>query len=317
MNWRDYEKAIFDVLSSRFPTEHLEIDVSIPGRFSLTGRQIDVAGRASFMGRKILALVDCKCYSSRVDVKDVETVIGMAADVRADIAIIVTTQGFTQAARNRAENEPNFQVHLDIVTIGEAEALSTAPVVAQMYRGRIGVVTIAPSGWQATSNVGSDGRRIYPPDGTCIFHPIGTEVPDAPKALSIGWCNIVDNPSGEPGQLDTIVREQRRKTFFFDHLSLEKTWSEEFGSSNTECLYRRIRYKGAGYVDFTCFVDLGGNGVFWACVLGKPTEEAATLNRLRFIIENTMFVYAPHADPENSHDVWQSFFPWRPVSSDT
>ena len=58
-----------------------------------------------------LAVVDCKSYSKRVDVKHVEAAIGMAADVSADIALIVTTVGYSEAALARAISlEPALSV---------------------------------------------------------------------------------------------------------------------------------------------------------------------------------------------------------------
>ena len=98
MNWRDYEDAVYEILRSRFPANEVGSDQMIPGRFSEIERQIDVAGRSTLLGWGMLGIVDCKCYSQRVDVKDVEAVIGMAADVRADIALIVTTVGYSDAA---------------------------------------------------------------------------------------------------------------------------------------------------------------------------------------------------------------------------
>jgi hypothetical protein len=47
--------------------------------------------------------VDCKCFSRNVDVKNVETVMGLVEDVGADLALIVTTEGFSEGAKRRAK----------------------------------------------------------------------------------------------------------------------------------------------------------------------------------------------------------------------
>jgi hypothetical protein len=310
MNWRDYEHAVFKILMDRFPASEIESDQMIPGRFSEIERQIDVAGRSTLMGRSMLGIVDCKCYSKRVDVKDVEAAIGMAADVRADIALIVTTVGYSDAALARAHNEPNVRIHLDIVTPDEAARIGKAHASAVMYRGRIGAVVLAPSGWLATSN-GVDGKRVLPYDALCYFHPSNVSVEDAMRQKAMGWCNIEDNPERTPGHLQHILEIQNVNAHEFDSQAEIETWIESVGGMNAQALFRRIDYKGAGYVDFTFFADLDDNGLFWACVICEPADAIHALNRLRFIADTVMLVFAPKADPSQSHDVWQNFFPWR------
>ncbi len=189
MDWHDYEREVFELLRSRFSANQIQADAKIDGRFSKVPRQVDVAGRSSLMGRQMLAIVDCKCYSKKVDVKDVEAVIGMAADVRANIALIVTTIGYSAAAEARAHNEPNVHLHLDIVTPEEASKMGDVPALAFMYRGRIGAVVLAPSGWQATSNITEHGRQSSF-NATCYLHPNDLSVEDAKLEKCVGWCEV-------------------------------------------------------------------------------------------------------------------------------
>jgi hypothetical protein len=258
----------------------------------------------------MLGIVDCKCYSQRVDVKDVEAVIGMAADVRADIALIVTTVGYSDAALARARNEPNVRVHLDIVTPEEAAAIGEAPALAMMYRGRVGAVMLAPSGWLATSNI-VEGERVLSLDALCYFHPIDLRVDDALRQRAIGWCHIEDNPDKTPGQLEHILEIQNTNAHEFDPAAEIETWVEPVGVVNTNALFRRIDYKGAGYVDLTFFTELDDNGLFWACVICPPDDVPRALARLRFVADSMMFAFAPDVDPSDSHGVWREFFPWR------
>lgn len=78
-------------------------DVDLPGRLSRVDRQIDILVEGSFAGiaRAIMA-VDCKCWSSKVDVKDMEAFIGLLDDVGVHLGMLVTTKGFTPAAERRA-----------------------------------------------------------------------------------------------------------------------------------------------------------------------------------------------------------------------
>ncbi len=238
----------------------------LPGRFSKIERQIDVAGFATLMGNQMVAIVDCKCYSKQVDVKDVETVIGMAADVRADVALIVTTIGYSDAAKSRALNEPNLRTHLDIVSTAEAESRLQAPAVAFMYLGRIGAVAIAPSGWTVTSNV-EDAGYVHPGHSLCYFHASDLSVEEAEHSRRVGWSYIADNLSGEPDQLKRLLKIQKDHALKFDASSEFEIWRESVGESNSSALFRRIIHKNAAYTDFTFFAELDEHGVFWTSMI--------------------------------------------------
>jgi hypothetical protein len=310
MDWRDYEDSVYKILRDRFPADEIDSDQMIHGRFSEIERQIDVAGRSTLMGRTMLGIVDCKSYSKRVDVKDVEAAIGMAADVRADIALIVTTVGYSVAALARAHNEPNVRIHLDIVTPDEAAKIGKAPASAMMYRGQIGAILLAPSGWLATSNI-VNNERVLPIDALCYFHPSNLSVDDAMKQKSIGWCHIEDNPERKLGQLQRTLDIHNSNALKFDSQAEIDIWIESVEATNAQAHFRRIDYKGAGYVDFSFFADLDHNGLIWACIICEPNATSQALNRLRFIANSVMLVFAPTADPSQSHDVWQNFFLWR------
>lgn len=206
----------------------------------------------------------------------------------------------------RARNELKVRVHLDTVTPEEAAAMGEAPALAMMYRGLIGAVVLAPSGWLATSNIG-EGERVLSLDALCYFHPIDLRVDDALRQRAIGWCYIEDNPDKTPGQLEHTLEIQNTNAHEFDPAAEIETWIEPVGVMNTQALFRRIDYKGAGYVDLTFFEELDVNGLFWACVICPPDDVPRALARLRFVADSMMFAFAPDADPSDSHGVWREF----------
>jgi restriction endonuclease len=122
--WREYEKQIYDRLVKAAGGDDeatVTFDARLPGRFSKVDRQIDayVEGRfADCVARGTMA-VDCKCFSRRVDVKDVETFIGLVEDVGTDFGLLVTTEGFTPAAEARAKAHRG--VYVEIVPYEELE----------------------------------------------------------------------------------------------------------------------------------------------------------------------------------------------------
>jgi hypothetical protein len=149
----------------------------------------------------------------------------------------------------------------------------------------------------------------------CYFHPSNCTVDEAFRRRSIGWCFIEDNPDELPNQLENTLAIQQEQAINFDPDCKIESWHESVGEFNYEALFRRIDYKNAGYVDFTFFADMGGPGIFWACMLCTNSDEEDALNRLRFVADSVLLAFSPSVDPNNSHAVWQNFFPWRSETS--
>jgi hypothetical protein len=117
-DWREYEEYIFGTFRKKFPGTDLQRDGRLPGQFSGVDRQIDIVIRGQLTGEHLLAIVDCKCFNTKVDVKDVEGFLGLAEDVRANLGIMITTQGYTEAAKRRA-NVRDIRLH--VVDMAELE----------------------------------------------------------------------------------------------------------------------------------------------------------------------------------------------------
>lgn len=104
-DWRNYETQILERLREMAGGDaDVEFDASLSGRYSKIKRQVDIHVCGNFAGRVAhgTMAVDCKCFSRNVDVKDVETFIGLVDDVGTDFGLLVTTEGFSAAAANRA-----------------------------------------------------------------------------------------------------------------------------------------------------------------------------------------------------------------------
>jgi len=100
--WLRYENEIYETLRKKHPDCNFKSNDSIKGRFSKRKRQIDISIKGKLAGYNILGVVDCKCFSKRINVKIVESFIGFIEDVGANLGIIITNVGFTKAAKNRA-----------------------------------------------------------------------------------------------------------------------------------------------------------------------------------------------------------------------
>jgi hypothetical protein len=144
MNWSDYETEIFEYFRSTFPGAEITKNVSIDGRFSRTVRQIDVLIEDYVAGARFRTVVDAKFFSSRVDVKDVESFIGMLSDVEAHKGVLITQQGYTEAAINRAHYD-QIDLDLDILNFKDLQHLQGQGAIP--YAGSNAVLLPAPLGW--------------------------------------------------------------------------------------------------------------------------------------------------------------------------
>ncbi len=120
-DWKKYEKEIHNNLKSKFSDCEISYDDSIFGHFSKVDRQIDISFRGSVAGNKILGIVDCKYYSENIDVKAVEGFLGMLEYVNANIGIMITNKGYSEAAINRAKVK---NLNLEVVKVEEFENLN-------------------------------------------------------------------------------------------------------------------------------------------------------------------------------------------------
>jgi hypothetical protein len=67
-------------------------------------------------------IVDCKCFSRRIDVTQVEAFAGLLDDVNVPMGRLVTNRGFTDAARRRAQHVR--EAVLEVIDIDDFELLS-------------------------------------------------------------------------------------------------------------------------------------------------------------------------------------------------
>lgn len=141
MEWQEYETEVLNECRRVFLNSDIRNNVHIKGLYSKRMRQIDVLIQTD---KGFVYVIDAKKYGIKVDVKTVESFIGMIKDVGANYGIIVSEKGFTKAAINRAHiGEDNIEI--DILNLNELKILQAE--VALPYSGRNGVVINAPFGW--------------------------------------------------------------------------------------------------------------------------------------------------------------------------
>lgn len=144
MNWKDYELEIYDYFVKTYPNANISFDAKITGRYSQVDRQIDILIEDYVAGSRIKMIIDGKFFSKRIDVKDVETFLGMLNDCDANKGLLITQKGYTKAAIRRAYYDP-MDVDLDILSFEDLIEFQNFGGIP--YSGSHGVIAPAPFGW--------------------------------------------------------------------------------------------------------------------------------------------------------------------------
>jgi hypothetical protein len=122
MNWRDYEHQIHQRLTDLAgPESVVSFDQKLQGKVSGVSRQVDVLVEGAFANetmRGIRLAVDCKCWSTGIDVADVDAFIGFLGDLPVDLGLLATTKSFSEGAKKRAQGARG--VRLEIIPYADS-----------------------------------------------------------------------------------------------------------------------------------------------------------------------------------------------------
>jgi hypothetical protein len=145
LDWKTYEAYVLGCLRSLIPDAKVTHDAKIRGLRSGRLRQIDILVERNLGTFKLAIAVDCKAYGRKVTVKHVEQFLGMLDDLRISKGVLMTTNGYTKAAWERAQNESR-DIELRILTV---EQLSDFQWIgaAVLWRGPVAVMISPPQHW--------------------------------------------------------------------------------------------------------------------------------------------------------------------------
>lgn len=108
--WKQYEWLISKIFHDDLASIDIKVlpDAKITGQYSERSRQIDILVN----NNGIKTIIECKHHSIPLDVKDIESFIGMFNDVGADNGIMISSNGFSKTAKNRI-NEFKTKIKLE------------------------------------------------------------------------------------------------------------------------------------------------------------------------------------------------------------
>jgi Restriction endonuclease len=103
-HWREFEKLAANIQKQLAPGARVSSNVRLLGKRTGIERQIDILVEQTVGQYSIRIVIDCKDYQDTVDVKDIETFMGMVEDVGANKGAIIAASGFSSTAKQRAKD---------------------------------------------------------------------------------------------------------------------------------------------------------------------------------------------------------------------
>lgn len=272
MNWKEYEDAVYEALSTAYPTATIRRDVKLPGKQSQTKRQIDILVEYYLLGKRVHIIVDAKRYTHRLDVKDVDSFIGMVQDVDAVEGILVTDKGYSHAAVERAHNA---SVPITLETYSLAELKEYQGPEAVVHAGIRGVRFPAPFGWVVDANGFGDSLAA--------LYPRGKILAEATAARELMYVNIFAK-TAEVQNIADLLQHQREcmgPSSPDTRLLVEQAIPR---ADNRPTLLRKAEFWTYAGLEYTGFVEFGAYIFF--CVLITPEAlQGRNVRKVQFILE--------------------------------
>ncbi|MCH7760412.1 restriction endonuclease [candidate division TA06 bacterium] len=274
MDWKQYEQEISDYFRSEYPTARITPDTKVTGRFSKVDRQLDllIEDRASDFEFRIV--VDGKYRDKRIDVNDVEAFLGLLRDVSAHKGVMISTEGYSQAAINRAHYD-DLDLELDILNFKELGQFHAFGAIT--YAGGHGVLLPAPFGWVID---GTRRKGIV----ACLYQR-GLDLEAAGSAREWMYINFWSKDE-TASDLESLFKHQEgylRKQF----PGAEIQYADTVKRSDAKTKLRILNVVSYPTPEYTGFVEF--EKFIFFCVLFTPKElEKKNLRKLSYILRRVL-----------------------------
>ena len=257
MNWKDYEKEIFEHFKNEYQNAQISYDKKIVGIYSKIDRQVDILIEDYVAGNKISIIVDGKYFNKKIDVKIVESFLGMLKDINAHKGILITQKGFTKSATNRAYYDPT-DIELDILNFKDIKKWQG--FVALPYSGKNAVFIYAPFGWVI------DIKTEMPTH--CYMYQRGIDIEQAKRNIEFMYINFWYKTSNI-SSIDQLIEEQNKNILHF-HPDAKIKISNTIKRKDANTKLREADIPAYNGLEITGYVEFG-DFIFF-CVLLTPYE---------------------------------------------
>lgn len=272
-DWEKYEKDVFDLCQSHFEGGTVTKNEKQRGRYSNRSRQIDVQVKYQFGDSSNTTIIDCKRYSSPINVKNVEEFIGMLDDLGADKGIMIAPNGYTKSALERAANAPTH-LELDICTFEELQKFQG--LVAFPYTDNNSVFIEAPFGCVI------DAKKDDRIGAICTIYRRGFILDDAFTEKEFAYVNFWKKDD-DIQSLDKLL-EYQQKYMESHYQSPNINLSESLPCRGIQAKIRIAEFKENPIIELTGFVEFD-NFIFFCVWLSKKVDVRRNRRKLEQLIK--------------------------------
>ena len=277
MNWRDYEILITRHFQRLFPQASIQHDVRRPGLISKIDRQIDLLIEGAVAGFMLTIVVDCKYFGKKIDVKDVDEFLGYLHDIRVSKGVLITNQGYTDAAYNRATYDTR-DVEIRIIGIDDLERYQS--FIAIPYVGGHGAIASAPDGWVIDATPA--------PKQLAAMYPLGMSRGEAFHTEGYIYVSASVKDAKWP-DLDYLLKMQEGNIRAHSRAPRIDYASIAIRDDCATLLRHLERVELPGTVESTVFLDRA-DVIFYLVLLAPTAKHAEYLKKLVWVAEKLVMV---------------------------
>lgn len=280
VDWKQYEREIESHFRREYPNANISANAKLLGRFSQIERQIDLLIQEQVCDLPFRIVVDAKFRGRKIDVKDVEEFLGMARDVSAHKAILISQEGYTDAAINRS-NADDADVILDILNFSQLHSYQSFG--AFPFSGPHAVALPAPFGWVVD---GTQGRGAL-----AWLYQQGLTLDEASKAGEFMYINLSkkDAKFKDLRSLCTIQEYLLRQNPHLISIDLmEGVSRKDFSTSIRKVVYDAATRPGLpDETEYTGFADFS-EFIFMCVLFTRDTLREKNLSKLRYVLRKVL-----------------------------
>jgi len=255
MNWKKYEKEIFEIFRNEYPDAEITLDAKIVGRYSKRSRQIDILIEQYVAGNRLRIAIDAKFFNKKIDVKTVENYISMLNDIEAHKGLLITNVGYSQTALNRAYYDPT-DIELDILNFDQLKEFQTE--YALPFAGNNAVDLFAPFGWII------DARSC--PNWLATLYQRGAEFDvEMDEWMYVNFWNRKENDD----TVDDLLKIQKDE-FEQGNYEVEIEYLNTIKRKDSKVVLRKVKYKKHPIPEYTGFVEF--EDFIFFIVMFSPVE---------------------------------------------
>ncbi|WP_108126185.1 restriction endonuclease [Saccharospirillum mangrovi] len=261
MDWREYEIYITKHFQNLFPGTSIQHDVKREGYISKTQRQIDILIEGSIAGFELRIIVDCKYFNKKVDVKDVESFISFLLDLKASKGVLITNNGYSEAAYNRATYDTQ-DIELRIISFDDLDDFQG--FMAIPYSLSECALVTAPDGWV----VDASGRGPSP----AVFYPAGLSQQEAFEREGFISLSFSHKNKEWPDLATLLDKQKLAAEQHYQQLKME--YIDTIKREDCTVVMRVIEAPLMGNsIDYTIFLDFKESVIFMTLITYKDKED--------------------------------------------